>query len=326
MQASANQDGAVQSCILARNEANELAGCLLSVVPVVGGKCAIVIDTGSTDTTPDIARSLGARVHHIPWRNDFASHRNEAAALADTDWVLVLDADEVLDDPGNLLECIGDGTKYAAVGVDVICRRGDAVTKVACQLRCYDRRRGRWKYPYHNVLEVDGPVIASTAVVEAHHDERTEAQAAERLEQILMWRAREPNEAHHVFCATMAARTLQRWKDVIAWGADYLALAPDDRFGALIRYWRADALIQLREFTAARQEVVEGLTLHPGFPDLHRLDVTLALADWAASVANLEDEYAGITSWSAQYVKNLPDVAASLSLPIGFCDPVEAAP
>ncbi|HEV3079830.1 MAG TPA: glycosyltransferase [Gemmataceae bacterium] len=42
----------------------------------------IVVDTGSTDRTPEIARALGALVYHFPWCDDFAAARNEALRYA----------------------------------------------------------------------------------------------------------------------------------------------------------------------------------------------------------------------------------------------------
>lgn len=56
----------------------------------------VVVDTGSTDGTPEIARSFGARVYHTPF-TDFGSIRTLTAHLARQPWVLMLDADEELD-------------------------------------------------------------------------------------------------------------------------------------------------------------------------------------------------------------------------------------
>jgi tetratricopeptide (TPR) repeat protein len=81
-------------CMIARNEANRLARCLSSVRAVAAE--LIVLDTGSTDDTVTIAQSFGAQVHHFTWNNDFSAARNEALKYVTGDWVLVLDADEVL--------------------------------------------------------------------------------------------------------------------------------------------------------------------------------------------------------------------------------------
>jgi tetratricopeptide (TPR) repeat protein len=56
----------------------------------------VVLDTGSRDRTREIAREFGARVYDFEWCDDFAVARNECLKHAQGDWILVLDADEVL--------------------------------------------------------------------------------------------------------------------------------------------------------------------------------------------------------------------------------------
>jgi glycosyltransferase involved in cell wall biosynthesis len=58
----------------------------------------VVIDTGSTDRTPEIAASLGARVFHFPWCDDFSAARNESIRHALGQWVFWMDTDDVIDD------------------------------------------------------------------------------------------------------------------------------------------------------------------------------------------------------------------------------------
>lgn len=78
--------------LIARNESRCLARCLDSARPHVDDM--LVLDTGSTDGTPDIARRCGARVAHFPWIDDFSAARNAALSQVAAPWRLVLDADE----------------------------------------------------------------------------------------------------------------------------------------------------------------------------------------------------------------------------------------
>lgn len=80
--------------MIARNEAEFLEGCLQSVQGVVDE--IVLVDTGSTDATPQIAERYGAKVIQTEWQNDFAAARNIALQHATGDWILVLDADERL--------------------------------------------------------------------------------------------------------------------------------------------------------------------------------------------------------------------------------------
>ncbi len=82
-------------CVIAIDAAATLRACLESVSGLVDAM--VVVDTGSLDATREIARTSGAAVVQFPWMNDFAAARNAALAAIETDWVLVLDADEELD-------------------------------------------------------------------------------------------------------------------------------------------------------------------------------------------------------------------------------------
>ena len=62
-----------------------------------GADQVVVVDTGSTDKTVELAESHGAEIHHFPWTDDFAAARNYALDQATGSWVLSLDADETLD-------------------------------------------------------------------------------------------------------------------------------------------------------------------------------------------------------------------------------------
>lgn len=84
----------VSLCMIAKDEEQFIGDCLASVRNLVDE--IIVVDTGSSDRTVEIAESFGAKVFHYPWTGDFASARNESLSHATGDWILVLDADEVI--------------------------------------------------------------------------------------------------------------------------------------------------------------------------------------------------------------------------------------
>jgi tetratricopeptide (TPR) repeat protein len=81
-------------CLIARNEERFLSQCLSSVKNLVSQ--IVLVDTGSSDRTIQIALEHGAEVHHFEWCNDFSAARNASLEHARGDWVLILDADEVL--------------------------------------------------------------------------------------------------------------------------------------------------------------------------------------------------------------------------------------
>lgn len=84
----------ISLCMIVKNEEAYLANCLESAKNVVDE--IIIVDTGSTDKTLEIASEFGAKIYHFDWVNDFSIARNAALQYVTSDWVLQLDADEVL--------------------------------------------------------------------------------------------------------------------------------------------------------------------------------------------------------------------------------------
>ncbi|MCE2846165.1 MAG: glycosyltransferase family 2 protein [Sphingobacteriales bacterium] len=133
--------------VITYNEAHRIGRCLESVAGVADEM--VVVDSGSTDTTVEIAERCGARVVHQPFLG-YIEQKNYATEQARYDWVLSLDADEVLTD--GLREEIRKA-------VDAPSCQGYSMPRLTCfcghwvryggwypdrKLRLYDRRFGRW--------------------------------------------------------------------------------------------------------------------------------------------------------------------------------------
>ena len=84
--------------LITQNEEANLPRTLESVMPLVcdGRGEIVIVDSGSTDGTLEVARSYGAKVFSEPWKG-FAQQKNSAMDKASCDWVLQLDADERLE-------------------------------------------------------------------------------------------------------------------------------------------------------------------------------------------------------------------------------------
>lgn len=90
----------LSACLITKDEAHHLPVCLESLRRQVDE--VVVVDTGSCDDTVAVAKRLGARVWETQWTGDFADARNQSLGHATSDFILVIDADEIA--PPNLRE------------------------------------------------------------------------------------------------------------------------------------------------------------------------------------------------------------------------------
>ena len=100
-------------CMIVKDEEEMLPRSLAAIKPAVDEM--IVVDTGSTDRTVEIAESFGATVLHHEWTGDFSAARNVSIEAAKGDWIVWLDADEVLvaDDADELRKLVGQTWREA---------------------------------------------------------------------------------------------------------------------------------------------------------------------------------------------------------------------
>ncbi|WEK53892.1 MAG: glycosyltransferase family 2 protein [Candidatus Cohnella colombiensis] len=85
----------ISLCMIVKDEEASLGRCLDSVKQYVDE--IIIVDTGSTDRTIDIAKRYTDRIYHFKWINDFAAARNESLKHATSTWIVILDADDYME-------------------------------------------------------------------------------------------------------------------------------------------------------------------------------------------------------------------------------------
>ncbi len=82
----------ISACMIVKNEETFLPRCLASIRDLVDE--IILVDTGSDDRTVEVATEYGCRVFNFSWTGDFSAARNESLRYAESDWILIIDADE----------------------------------------------------------------------------------------------------------------------------------------------------------------------------------------------------------------------------------------
>lgn len=123
-------------CLIVKNEVERLPRCLAPLRPLADE--IVIADTGSTDGTLELIRSAGVKVIEFPWCDDFSAARNACLAEAAGEWVLFVDADEVLVPISRgKLERLLRKAKEPAFTVDIVSPRGPGDEEVAHIVRLF---------------------------------------------------------------------------------------------------------------------------------------------------------------------------------------------
>lgn len=142
----------VSLCMIVRNEAHQLADCLEPVAGLFDE--IIVVDTGSSDGTPEVAARYATRVVSRPWCDDFSAARNESLQHATGEWIFWLDADDRLDakNVGRLRELLMQLEPRAAYLMETVCLSRDVAEgeRLVSHLRLFPRdERLHWEGRVH---------------------------------------------------------------------------------------------------------------------------------------------------------------------------------
>jgi acetyltransferase-like isoleucine patch superfamily enzyme/glycosyltransferase involved in cell wall biosynthesis len=142
----------ISASLIVKNEESCLETCLKSIQ---GVDEIVIVDTGSTDSTIEIAKRYTDKVYsgeEYLWRDDFAYSRNQSLSKCKGDWVLIIDADEVLEEGGlaKIRKKI-NLTKKKCIFFDTICASDHK--EIHDSIRLFRNRVGiTWKGRIHNYL------------------------------------------------------------------------------------------------------------------------------------------------------------------------------
>jgi len=155
----------ISLCMIVRDEEDTLARCVKSVRDIADE--IIIVDTGSTDKTREIACELTDHVYDFEWIDDFSAARNFAYSKATKEYILILDADDVLlpEDRKKfkkLKKTLDPGVDMVMMKYNVGYDQGGNVTLSYYRERLSKRARGfQWVEPVHEHLAYSGNVIYS---------------------------------------------------------------------------------------------------------------------------------------------------------------------
>ncbi|MDY0062456.1 MAG: glycosyltransferase family 2 protein [Myxococcota bacterium] len=268
-------------CMIVRNEADRLPGCLRSVEGLVDE--VVVVDTGSTDGTPEVAARCGCRVFAHPWEDDFARARNVGLEQACGEWILVLDADEVVspEEGFDLRRELQESPTLDFGLVRLITPDHTGEREEVWATRLFRRARGfRYRYPVHEQLTIRGAQGRELPVGVLHLGCLDEQHTRERQQRYLeLLESLPEDDPHRIVFTVRGLVALGRWREVEAWAERGLAALPADH-SALPRllFQAAVAAFNCDERERTRRWIQQGLARFPDHPDLQF--VAMAHAAW----------------------------------------------
>lgn len=141
----------ISASLIVKNEQDHLRSCLDSIQ---GVDEIVIVDTGSQDDTIKIAKEYTDKVYYGKeyfWRDDFSYSRNQSLNLCTCDWVLIIDADEVLEEGGieKLRNAIAKTDKTGLYFNTISSSNHSQIHK---SIRAFNREFGKWEGKAHNYL------------------------------------------------------------------------------------------------------------------------------------------------------------------------------
>ena len=163
LEKSIKERPSVSACMIVKNEEELLPECLDSIRDWVDE--IIIVDTGSSDKTIEIAKSYGAKVFHQEWEGNFSKHRNYSLAQATSEWIFIIDADEriITEDIPTLIQSLQNkNVSIVSINVFNVYGNREETTTFLPSVRLWRRSLNlQYEGVVHNLLNlgVEHPVV-----------------------------------------------------------------------------------------------------------------------------------------------------------------------
>jgi glycosyltransferase involved in cell wall biosynthesis len=161
----------ISACMIVKNEEAFLPRCLASIRKLADE--IVLVDTGSSDQTLEIAREFGCKIYHFPWNGDFSAARNESLRYASGEWILVIDADEeVPADTSRKIRSYLDNPQYEIISISVYNKSLETgrVSSFLPSVRFFRRRLGlSYQGIVHNRLALPSNVPVTRCDIRLYH-------------------------------------------------------------------------------------------------------------------------------------------------------------
>jgi glycosyltransferase involved in cell wall biosynthesis len=312
----------ISACMMVKDEEEMLPRCLNSFQHLIDE--LIIVDTGSTDRTVEIARSFGAKVYFHPWENNFSKHRNQSISYASGNWFLIIDADEALDagtlTKNRLKHCLQEMPEniHAAFFTVQDINQGDKITHTFKSPRLFKNGAGfHYSGTVHNNPEMQGDVISLDILIRHYgYDlgKKKMDQKFIRTSSLLFERIKQnPNDIPANFYLSNLHGSYDKAEEAIKYGKKCLDLLPSNPEAKIAAYdglYRiiANAYLKQNDTKQALQWFHQGLAVLPDDPDLHFDLCALAVS---------EGDYALIVKYGLRYLEVVDEYRNNLTIADG---------
>ena len=305
-------------CMIVKDEEGFLPQCLDSVKDYVDE--LIIVDTGSTDKTVEIAERYNAKVFHHPWENSFSKARNYSLKYATCDWILILDADEEIEnkDAHKLREVIRNNDS-SVINLPVFYKpKGGKNLSVSNSERIFKNHLGfHYEGIVHNSLKYSGP--DKNANIRLYHygyhqGEEQMEKKFKRTSTLLREQIKSDPEnpiPHHYLSISCLDR--QRLDECIQEALEAIRLFEQQDSNTQQRsqsyYVAGVAFYRSRDLGNAEKYALKAVELHPDYMDAHCI---------LSSIYFLLKEYDKCAEATNSYLKSLKSIESGTFTTMAF--------
>lgn len=263
----------ISLCMIVKDEERTLERCLESVKGIVDE--IVIVDTGSTDRTVEIASQYTTKIFSFEWNDDFSDARNFAAQFATGDYILTLDADEYLDSASKHLLLEPLTADYYFLRIRNIIRNG--IVDTHSFIRMYSRFKGFiYQGAIHEQINfTDFPKTSPGALsVYIIHDgyeksiienKNKHGRNMRIIEEELR---RKPTAFGYFNLGNQYKSIGEMDKAVIAYSTSY-GLDPNMSFGPKLIVYLTQSLMSLKRYDESLRILGDFIQLHPTYTDLY---------------------------------------------------------
>jgi len=255
--------------MIVKNESRCLARCLKSVANTVNEM--VVVDTGSTDSTVQIAQDMEAKVFDFKWIDDFSAARNFSLEKTTGDWILVLDADEYATSAlaSEMVRFINGPEKIGRLKIVSEFRKNGQLMRSQGFVSRLFPRGAQFAGRIHEQLVSPLPRVCLEA--ELLHDGYLETTKSDRNVRLLLRELeREPKNAHYLFQLGVEYSSLGKIdKAFECLEKAYIFVGSNDAFAPNIVVDFLHAILELKRYETGLKVIQESEKSLADFPDFH---------------------------------------------------------